>query len=267
MFKEESLLNVPPHDAALWRYMDFTQFVSLLEKSSLFFARADKLGDPFEGYLPRHLLEYLRNTYSGNADPGKNIYWNMTQVFRTVAAFTLVCCWYESPRESAAMWSLYSKKRDGVAVKTTFGSLSKSFKCSEDVYTGRINYIDYDTTPPIGIFDEKDELFRKEQGHDLSIRSPLFHKRDSFRHEQEVRSIHPMSIRGLYSGGMTEEIAQPPYNVGSYLAVDLPLLIQDVVVSPFAPDWFAELVCSISTRYCLNVRVTKSSLADDPIWN
>ena len=44
--------NPPPADTILWRYMDFTKFVSLLEKRSLFFARADKLGDPFEGATP-----------------------------------------------------------------------------------------------------------------------------------------------------------------------------------------------------------------------
>ena len=32
--------------------MDFTKFVSLLEKRALFFARADQLGDPFEGAIP-----------------------------------------------------------------------------------------------------------------------------------------------------------------------------------------------------------------------
>ena len=45
-------LNRPLDDTVLWRYMDFTKFVSLLEKSALFFPRADKLGDPFEGYWP-----------------------------------------------------------------------------------------------------------------------------------------------------------------------------------------------------------------------
>lgn len=38
---------------AIWRYMDFTKFVAMLETRSLFFARADKLGDPFEGSFSR----------------------------------------------------------------------------------------------------------------------------------------------------------------------------------------------------------------------
>jgi hypothetical protein len=36
--------NVP-----IWRYMDFTKFVSMLENSALYFCRSDLLGDPFEG--------------------------------------------------------------------------------------------------------------------------------------------------------------------------------------------------------------------------
>ena len=49
MYTEHPTFSPPPDDAVLWRYMDFTKFVSFLDKSSLFFARADKLGDPFEG--------------------------------------------------------------------------------------------------------------------------------------------------------------------------------------------------------------------------
>jgi hypothetical protein len=36
-------------ETRLWRYMDFAKFVSLLETRSIHFARADVLGDSFEG--------------------------------------------------------------------------------------------------------------------------------------------------------------------------------------------------------------------------
>ena len=267
MFKNESFLSTPPPETVLWRYMDFTKFVALLEKDSLFFARADKLGDPFEGYLPRRVLEELKSTFSDNADPKDNIFWNITQVLKTVAAFTLVCCWHENLYESAAMWKLYSRENDGIAIKTTFESLSKSLICDEDVFIGRINYIDYDNKSSVGIFDEKDRMFREQKGHGLSIRSALLHKLKSFEHEREVRAIHPLAMKGLYSGGMTKEIAQPPYDFGNYLQTDLHLLIHNVVVAPFAPDWFVELVGSVAAHYQFNGLVTQSSLAGDPIWH
>ena len=46
--------------AAVWRYMDFAKFVDLLATEELYFARADKLGDPFEGLYPRAVVEERR---------------------------------------------------------------------------------------------------------------------------------------------------------------------------------------------------------------
>ena len=40
-------------DVPLWRYMDLSKFISLIQTSKLYFARAADLGDPFEGSLPR----------------------------------------------------------------------------------------------------------------------------------------------------------------------------------------------------------------------
>ena len=53
MYEEHPSFKSPPDDAVLWRYMDFTKFVSLLDKRALFFVRADKLGDPFEGTITK----------------------------------------------------------------------------------------------------------------------------------------------------------------------------------------------------------------------
>jgi hypothetical protein len=36
-------------DIPLWRYMDLAKLVSLLDRGALWFARADLLGDRFEG--------------------------------------------------------------------------------------------------------------------------------------------------------------------------------------------------------------------------
>src|SRR5258708_25766339 len=54
-------------EISIWRYMDFTKFVSMLEYGALFFPRADTLEDPFEGtlgllnqYYRKHPEEYLK---------------------------------------------------------------------------------------------------------------------------------------------------------------------------------------------------------------
>lgn len=54
MYKEHPVFEKPENEnAKIWRYIDFTKFVSLLDKSALFFTRADRLGDPFEGSYSR----------------------------------------------------------------------------------------------------------------------------------------------------------------------------------------------------------------------
>ena len=46
-FRQES--DIPNADTKLWRYQDFTKFVSLLDSRKLYFRRADAFDDPFEG--------------------------------------------------------------------------------------------------------------------------------------------------------------------------------------------------------------------------
>ena len=61
----------------LWRYMDFAKFIALLDHRALHFARADHLGDPFDGasgsadQRPRwdaHYLDFFRHAVRTTPD-------------------------------------------------------------------------------------------------------------------------------------------------------------------------------------------------------
>ena len=246
MYKELHLLNSPPFDAVLWRYMDFTKFVSLLHKSALFFARADRLGDPFEGSYTRPSIAMRRVRYGARIpdailDQISNALWDSR-------AFTLVNCWHWRADESAAMWKLYSRERDGIAIKTTFGSFSRSFECADDIFIGTVSYVDYGVTAI-----SSDDL-----------RVPYFLKRKSFEHESEVRAL----TQDFPSpDGVHVDMTQPVYDVGTYYEVDLSFLVEEVVVAPYAEEWFMELVQAVASRYNLKAPIRKSSLADPPIWS
>ncbi len=268
MYREEPLLAHPPPDATLWRYMDFTKFVSILEKDALFFPRADKLGDPYEGFLPERVLETLRKSFANQADPRSNIYWNITQAFRTICAFTLISCWHESTDESAAMWRCYAESNNGIAIKTTFGSLCQSLICEPDVFIGRVSYIDYESPAPVGVLDEDDPLFHMKNGdHPLRLRSQFFKKRKAFFYEQEVRALCSLSLDGLFAGGMTKEIPEPSCGIGMPLEINLHHLAHEFVVSPFAVDSFFELVSALLQRYQVDIPVRHSSIRGNPLWS
>ncbi len=49
MVKEHLTFKAPENEEIkVWRYMDFTKLISLIDTSSLFFTRADQFNDPFE---------------------------------------------------------------------------------------------------------------------------------------------------------------------------------------------------------------------------
>ena len=124
MYKEHPVFN-PSLDAVLWRYMDFTKYVSLLEKQALFFARADKLGDPFEGSFSK-VNKALRSTlYKDKISEDSLLGWK--QFTKESRRFTLINCWHENSHESEAMWKLYAREKDGIAIKTDFDSFKNSF--------------------------------------------------------------------------------------------------------------------------------------------
>ena len=246
MYKEHPVFIPPEDNAVLWRYMDFTKFVSVLEESAMFFARADKLGDPFEGYLPDLNRAKARNFHEGYP---KNVQM-MFNAIKQKARFMLISCWHENDSESAAMWKLYSKDDNVIAIKTDFDSLANSFTCSQDIWIGSINYIDYKT----GSFPRNNPY------------SPFLCKRKSFEHEHEVRAV--VEMKGSEDG--QEKVLDAPReicNSGEYFEVDLSCLIHEVIISPYAPGWLLELVRSVVARYDLNVPVIKSDLADNPTWD
>ena len=245
MYDEHPDFKSPNDDAALWRYMDFTKFVSLLETQSLYFARADRLGDPFEGSYSKANIALRPILYEGTIP---HIVWEeLSSFFKAMRQFMLINCWHESDHESAAMWRLYSREHDGIAVKTNFKSLTQSFTCSDVIHIGKVDYVDYNTTfiPELNAF------------------YPYLHKRQSFEHEREVRAITLKTP----ASGLSFDMPQETGATGAYCAVDLPLLIEEVIVAPYADGWFFELVQAVAARYGLTAPVTRSGLSQSPIWS
>ncbi len=159
----------------------------------------------------------------------------LTERKESTARKLLVNCWHENDDESEAMWKLYGGD-SGIAIKTTFERLSKSLRCETDIHIGNINYVDYKTT----IISE------------ANLFTSALNKRKSFEHEREVRVV-------------AHELDHD-YEVGNYFEVDLNRLIHQVVVAPQSPEWFVNLVKSVTARYGLDVLVSKSSMDAAPVW-
>lgn len=246
MHKEDPVCNKPSDlNTKVWRYIDFAKLVSLLSRSQLFFPRADRLGDPFEGSYPKkNVAKRSEESKELGNELAKYIPSMLSKIFKKWCSYTFISCWHLNNYESAAMWKLYLQGGEGIAIQSTVKRLCDSFRpCKQDVYVGLVDYVDYD--------------------EDLIGNSPLssfLHKRKSFEHEREVRAIFQKKVDILAARLPRKQ------KRGYYLAVDLSILVERVYVSPFSQDWFFELVKSIITTYKMNFEVRRSRLEDDPVY-
>ena len=157
---------------------------------------------------------------------------------RQVVRLARVNCWHMGEFESEAMWRLYARERDGIAIKTVFARFKDAFLGNQAILASMVQYRDYRTASiPYG-----------------NALLPLLHKRMSFQHEREVRAL---CLR-------TED--RPDESAGCYCEVDLEKLVGGIVVAPFAEDWFVDLVRSLAERHALGDRVRRSTLSDTPTF-
>lgn len=266
---------MPDHNTKIWRYLDFTKFVSMLDNNSLYFLRSDKLDDPFEGSytksnieihigeITEELIEKCKKE-DPSIDREKLLEINTTtnQVIRELV---YVNCWHINEYESAAMWKSYLKSDEGVAIQSSIRRLWLSLKDTNGiVFAGKVKYIDY----------ERDII------PDGSMLSPFFHKRKSFEFENEFRAVLRTPFFGITDGVLTiypdrvipnrmkpEDVMWTEDRLGKLgvnIPVDLDALIEKIYISPTAEDWFYDLVKSVSVKYGHdNKEVIRSSLADN----
>ncbi|MFC2123123.1 hypothetical protein ACFLRP_05510 [Bacteroidota bacterium] len=229
----------------IWRYMDFAKFVSLLDKSALYFARADKLGDPFEGSHGKAYVDEMKSAFRDGEEANK-AFSKLSSVYKKIVKFTFISCWHLNEHESDAMWKLYLGNNKGIAIQSTVNSLKNSIKDKgNDIYIGKVKYIDYETEVMNGGLDEGE-------------RYPFYHKRKSFEHEQELR-LAIQHFKSIKSGGIIG--ARPPRYKGIPVLVDLNLLIRRIYLAPTSPEWLFELVKSLTIRFELdNTEVLPSAL-------
>jgi hypothetical protein len=113
----------------MWRYMSFSRFVWLLQKKKLWLSRADRLGDPWEISLAGSQLEHVISRHPITPIGEKR---RETAIQRAERINKLwrqnifISCWSASEDESHALWRIYCRSTDGVAIQTTVARLRES---------------------------------------------------------------------------------------------------------------------------------------------
>lgn len=241
-------------DITIWRYMDVAKLMSLLSSSTLWFSRADRLGDPHEGSLGsasrRALLDiqdrFMSENTPVNIDPGRfearltEMNQQLGDFFRRATRELGVNCWYMDNEESVAMWRGYAGLTTGVAVKSTYRRLGAAFQGEQTVWIGTVRYVDPNA-----------ESIQLGQ-----VLHALVHKRKDFEYERELRALTKLP----------DTSDQPERGLGLAVPVDLHALIDSIVVGPDQDEWFFQAVKKTVEALAPQVPVRRSDLDTDPIF-
>jgi hypothetical protein len=232
---------VQPSDpnVRVWRYMNFTKYVSFLQKSSLYFPQMKILAktDPYEGTTTKSEFSKIQN--------GDAIAIHSQKYRRIGLSTNYVNCWHMSETESQAMWKLYSSSYDeAVCIQTTYQKLVDALSdvlgvANNHYFIGVVQYINHhiDEMPPNNGF------------------YPVMHKLKSFEHEREVRIVYWKRDPGTENTDLLD--TYPP---GLQVSIDINSAIETIIVSPVAANWFFDVVSSATEKYGVNLTVTQSSL-------
>ena len=248
--EHKSFLQPADPNISIWRYMDLAKFLSLISSKSLFFARSDKLGDPFEGSLTGKSLEALAKFDDEIASQPDFKGWQhgkaseqLRMAARQSRSQTFINCWHMNSHESAAMWSLYGLSNQGIAIRSTYRKLRDILP--SEVFMGKVTYCDYDSSEVMS-----DNLF-----------DPFLFKRISFEHEQECRAIY-----SKFPSLKETNRVFPVGESGFRIKVDLSLMIENIYLHPNCPDWQLNAIGDLISKFGLNLAPERSRLGMDPVF-
>ncbi|RBN51529.1 DUF2971 domain-containing protein [Flavobacterium psychrolimnae] len=151
-----------------------------------------------------------------------------------------VCCWNKSKSESYALWKIYSEMNKGIMVTSQIDKLINSLKnnLTDDIQISEIKYIDFET----------------EMIPDGNLNYQIIHKHKAYSYEDELRLIYKVpEVKRIDFDWEKED-----NNSGINIKLDLNILIDDIVLSPYSPEWFTELVQDLMFKYGLNKQIRKS---------
>ena len=151
-----------------------------------------------------------------------------------------VNCWTEGPAENAAFWEIYGKCGTAVAIRSTYNKLRNVLP--DDYVLGRVNYIDYSSSPG----------FKADDDGAYPYFAHIYHKRLEFSYEREIRAARIPRLEG--PGERTS---------ADVLIPNLPDLIDSVWIRRSDPDEARMRVEDLCKQHNLNYR--ESRINDQPL--
>lgn len=216
-------------DTIVWKYLDLSKFLDLLLSKKLFMSRSDKFEDQYEGTFSEPTYEEIKKLAADNPE--------FLNYYKTHREKVAISSWHINEYESFAMWQIFTKNNEGLAIQSTIGRLQKAVKPENnfDQFIGEVNYIDYKKE-----YIPFDDLF-----------FPFLFKRKSFQYEREVRILSDTSKSDIK---LNDELK---------INVDINQLIEKIYIHPKSENWYKKLVIELVERLGFGFEIEKSDLESD----
>jgi hypothetical protein len=217
----------------IWRYFTQSKGEDLLRTGELYFRRADLLtADPYECRLPTKVVEGRKEALE-SIYPGKS--GEFVESFELTRKSSYVCCWTTREHESYLAWKHYCQEKNavgmleegGFAVQTNqrrMTHLHSQLRASHEVHFRHVGYLDH----------WEDDI----PSHDIG--EEVFWKAYWFSDEREIR----LAILRPMSWSSSPEWKHPEIPTGERVSVDLPSMIDSIVINPFASPIQRERLCN-----------------------
>jgi hypothetical protein len=231
-------------DSAVWRYLTFPKYISMLSYGAIWFSKLNILIDEYEGHMPTTVDAEMRASMQINKKLfPPEIHHQFDDMNRRNVEdgkeLTVASCWFLGENDSEKMWAEYAGSPEAVAIKSTIRLLSQNIHFQhERSLIGKVKYVDLET--------HSMSPYEANQAQERA-----FLKRKMFGHENEVR-ITTINLRGPHCVGMDGEAFKlgevdgagmnNTGNAGLYIRSNLQRLITSTVLAPHAETWFELLM-------------------------
>ena len=216
-------------DIIVWKYLDLSKFLDMLLSKRLFMSRSDKFEDQYEGTFSEPTYEEIKKIAANNP--------KFLDYYKSHRENVVISSWHINEYESFAMWQIFTKNNEGLAIQSTIGRLKKALHSEKrtEQHIGQVNYIDYKKE-----YIPFDDTF-----------FPFLFKRKSFQYEREIRIISDVTSDNL------------KINDGLKIDVDINQLIERIYIHPKSENWYKNLVIELVEKLGFGFTIEKSDLESD----
>jgi len=260
-------------NAELTRYMPLSKLVAFFV-NGIFCPALHLFEDPWEGHT------YFNETVSSSSSRE-----NLARLTNKARYWIYTSCWHYSEAESYAMWQIYGRSDDAVAIHTTVGRLKT---VAMDYVTSRrkeeiaplavVTQVRYakpgSNKNPFeegSVFDvcfDHNQIDDDQDKQDwIGLMAGGFGvKLDAYEYEKEVRLhvLHENAPRIM----QIMHTPQPEGTCGLSIPIlDLPSFLTGITVSPKAPDWFLVVLKELTKSFGIDsevISIKKSTLLTGP---